>query len=351
MALIQLQTDGVRCLRDVDLELSPGLNLVVGPNGAGKSSILEAAYLLGRARSFRTRVGERLIRHDAERLWVFGRNNEAPPSQGGLEIHRKTGSQARLNGSALPSYAGLAAAFPVQVIDAEIHKLVEEGSARRRRWLDWAVFHVEHRFGVDWADYSRALRQRNAALHAGQATEPWDAELIRLGEGLAASRQRLFDVLLPAWRTTEDQLLGLGLELRLSRGWPQDLSLAEALQQTHERDRERGTTTAGAHRADLVLRSGRHAARDVLSRGQQKLAAVALTLAQLQCLQAQMGLQPTLLLDDPAAELDQQRLGVFIGLVAELKVQRIVTSLSPDFRAFGAPERVFHVEQGRVSSG
>lgn len=350
MALVQLSSDGLRNLRLVELALSPGLNLISGDNGAGKTSVLEAAFLLGRARSFRSRVGERLIRHGSEKLWVAGRNGRSPPDQGGIEIDRKVGSRARLNGQALPNYGRLAEAFPVQVIDAEIHKLVEEGSSRRRRWLDWAVFHVEHRFAQDWGDYTRALRQRNAALQSGADPAPWDAELARLGEELTVSRERVYALLHPHWLEMEATLLGLGVQLGFARGWPADASLATALQERLERDRERGITSVGAHRADLTLRIGRYAVRDVLSRGQQKLAAVALTLAQLRCLNTAIGLKPILLLDDPAAELDEAHLGSFIRLVGDLGVQRVVTSLAPNFRVFGQPDQVFHVEQGHVKT-
>jgi DNA replication and repair protein RecF len=350
MALTELAADGVRCLKSAELRLSPNLNLVFGANGAGKTSVLEAAFLLGRARSFRTRIGERLIRHGAERLWVFGRNDKPAADHGGLEIDRKSGSRAKLNGIALTSYAELAEAFPVQVIDAEIHKLVEEGSARRRRWLDWAVFHVEHPFTAQWSSYSRALRQRNAALQAGEDQRPWDAELCRLGEELSRARSRFFEAFYPYWQELEASLLGLELQISFTRGWPSDQSMAATLLADESRDKERGTTTHGAHRADLQLRIGRYAARDVLSRGQQKLAAVAMTLAQLQCLQANAQLSPTLLLDDPAAELDARRLQLFIARVGALKVQRIVTSLSADFRVFGDPDQVFHVEHGELTT-
>jgi recombinational DNA repair ATPase RecF len=44
-----------------------------GANGAGKTSVLEAIFLLGRGRSFRTRLNERLIRHGQAQLRVVGR--------------------------------------------------------------------------------------------------------------------------------------------------------------------------------------------------------------------------------------------------------------------------------------
>ena len=79
-----------------------------------------------------------------------------------------------------------------------------------------------------------------------------------------------------------------------------------------DRDRERGAPQAGPQRADVLLRLGGKAARESLSRGQQKLVAAAMVLALLQRLRDQQATPPTLLLDDPAAELDQDRLASLV---------------------------------------
>ena len=73
-------------------------------------------------------------------------------------------------------------------------------------------------------------------------------------------------------------------------------------------------------------------------------------LSQLQLLKALTDSSPTLLLDDPAAELDSERLSGFIEQVRQLNCQLVLTSLQPEFTAFGQPDRVFHVEQGSVRS-
>jgi len=93
---------------------------------------------------------------------------------------------------------------------------------------------------------------------------------------------------------------------------------------------------------------GGRPAREVLSRGQQKLVAIAMTLAQIRLLQERTALAPTLLLDDPAAELDGAHLLRFIEEVGRLNCQLVLTSLQPQSDLFGKPERVFHVEQGGV---
>lgn len=348
--LASIRAEHLRSIVAAELEFGDGLNLIVGQNGAGKTSLLEAIYLLGRGRSFRTRSNERLISHGQSFARVVGQLPGAlVPEIIGVELNRCGKTIARVSGRTPDNLAELATAFPVQVIDPDIHKLVEEGSARRRRWLDWGVFHVEPGFGRDWARYQRALKQRNAALKQGQRElRQWDAELGRTGVALTEARRRVVAAIAPRWVELCERLAGVQLSIQFYAGWDDEQDLEQLLAASAERDRERGTTSLGPHRADLRLRQRNRAAREVLSRGQQKLAAVALTLAQLQWLKAEHSLVTTLLLDDPAAELDAQRLSGFIREVQALETQLIVTSLSADAGPLGQPEHVFHVEQGRV---
>ena len=349
MSLIELTVEDLRCLQRAELALDPRRNLIWGSNGSGKTSLLESIFLLGRGRSFRTRNSERLIRHGQPRLTVFGRTDGMPPQAVGVQVSRVGGTTARINGATAGSLTELSQSFPVQVIDPGIHKLVEEGGFRRRRWMDWAVFHVEPGFADAWVRYTRAVKQRNAALrHQPAQAAAWDPEVARLGEHIAESRRNMLDPLQPFWTQTVASLCGLEVELHYSRGWSQDLPLAQALADSRVRDHAKGQTHSGPHRADVLLRMGGRPAREVLSRGQQKLVAIAMTLAQIRLLQERTALAPTLLLDDPAAELDGAHLLRFIEEVGRLNCQLVLTSLQPQSDLFGKPERVFHVEQGGV---
>jgi DNA replication and repair protein RecF len=217
--------------------------------------------------------------------------------------------------------------------------------------MDWAVFHVEHQFGDWWVRYTRALKQRNAALRV-QAAEAsvWDSELARLGELVAESRRSFVERLLPYWRESVLALSGLEPELHYFKGWAHEVTLAQALTASRSRDESKRVTHPGPHRADVIVRLNGRPAREVLSRGQQKLVAVAMTLAQLNLLQEATQTTPTLLLDDPAAELDGEHLRHFIEQVMRLRCQLVLTSLQSESQLFGTPDRVFHVEQGRVQS-
>jgi DNA replication and repair protein RecF len=397
MALAGLSVQDLRCIEQAELALQPGSNLIFGANGAGKTSVLEAIFLLGRGRSFRTRLSERLIRHGQPQLRVVGRTGSSAPvdlslgvsdgdrdgpggpgglgghggqsgalprvlddsvAQGswiphslGLEVSRDGGTRARLDAQNVRSLADLATAFPVQVLDPDAHRLIEDSATRRRRWLDWAVFHVEPGFASTWSRYARALQQRNAVLRTGQGDLAiWDIELIKDGERITEARRRVLESLKPYWADVCRALLDDDLTLSFQSGWERDTSLTAALAEAVPRDRLRKTTTVGPHRADVGIRIRGKPVREVLSRGQQKLAAVAMTLCQLEYLKQEHEVLPTLLLDDPSAELDKNRLDRFIDRVKGLRTQLVVTALDRDFSLFGTPDALFHVEQGRLVS-
>jgi DNA replication and repair protein RecF len=349
MPLAELRIENFRCVESAALDFSPELNLIAGENGAGKTSILEAIFLLGRGRSFRTRTTEKLIRQGQPKLTVFGRTDDVPPRQAGVEVSTTDGTRARINGENAQSLLELSGVLPVQAIDPEIHKLVDQGPERRRRWLDWLVFHVEPSFAAQWARYNRALKQRNAALRVSSGdTSAWDAELIRNGVAITEARQRVLAKLIPLLGQNFERFGGLEVTVGFSTGWLAETSLEDALRSHADRDRKLGTTTAGPHRADVSLRRRHRLARETLSRGQQKLTAVAMIVSQLRMLKDEKRLDATLLLDDPAAELDQKNLQRLFDELTSLRCQMIATSLTPEAALFQAPRATFHVEQGRV---
>jgi DNA replication and repair protein RecF len=348
VSLASLKFSGVRSLKEAAMEFGPRLNLIHGANGSGKTSILESVFLVGRGRSFRTRHTDQLISRGGASLQLFAQTLE-PAHRIGFEYRRDESYTARLDGSDVRSLAELPGAFFVEVIDPEVHRLVEGAPGERRRWLDWGVFHVEPAFLEHWLRFSRALRQRNAALKQGHDPKVWDGEIAQHGEQVARQRSLWFETIKPFLNETIHRLARLDVELSYYRGWAAERSLAEALADGLERDRARGATQVGPQRADVQLRVGGKAARESLSRGQQKLVAAAMVLALLRRLREQQATPPTLLLDDPAAELDSERLASLVQMVTELECQLLITSLDPDLKVFGAPERVFHVEQGRVS--
>ena len=350
MSLRRIQVSDFRCLHSAELAFDPKFTLISGPNASGKTSLLESIYVLGRGRSFRTRRLDNLIRLGADRFVIYGEAGAERRTGLGVEGSAR-GMRARIGGDRVASLAELAAVLPVQIIDPEVHRLIEEGPGRRRRFLDWGVFHVEHSFVEKWQQYQQVLKQRNAALKARQpaaAVSAWDIDLVRLGISIHEARALYLDQLAPLAGEIAKRLLGLQLSMSYRSGWPRDLSLGEALKASWIHDQEKGVTQVGPQRAEIAFRLDGAPVKDRISRGQQKLLASSLLMAQLSLFPNDAQIRPTLLLDDPAAELDSDRL---LGLIREIttqSVQLVVTSLNTNFGAFGMPGRRYVISAGTV---
>jgi len=361
MRVTRLSMRDLRRFGSVELTPAPGMNLLVGANGAGKTSVLEALHLMAYGRSFRGRVRDGLVREHAAALEVFVEWDESGagtriPRRAGL---RHTGQEwtGRLDGRDVAHLGQLCAALAVVTFEPGSHALIAGGAENRRRFLDWGLFHVEPDFLPLWRRYARALKQRNALLKAGGASsqlDAWDHELAEAGEGLTAFRERYLAELAPQVLEVSGRLTR-GLDLRgleFHPGWRrQELSLADALLLARDRDRLSGHTGVGPHRADWSVQLGALPGREALSRGQTKLAALTMLLAQASDYAARRGQWPVIALDDLPSELDrehQQRVLAYLQEQPGLQLFITATEFPAVLAALEGDHRVFHVEQGQL---
>jgi DNA replication and repair protein RecF len=353
MALLSLEVSDFRCIERASLELDARCNVISGENASGKTSLLESIHVLSCGHSFRSSRLDLLIRSGSESFLVVGKTTQGQrdTTVGIQGFHDRT--ETHVGGRVSQGFATLASLLPVQVIDPEVHRLLEDGPRIRRRFLDWGVFHVEPRFVQTWREYQRALKQRNSALkekHAPTAIRAWDAEISRAGALVSQFRDQYVEELQIHVNAISTELLDLPVAITHQRGWAQELSLDEALTAAWARDLRYGTTTVGPHRADLKISVGESPAKERISRGQQKLLAASLILAQLGH-RVSMGSDPAcLLLDDPAAELDVDNLRKLLDQMVKTPAQIIVTALDPKALDGYLNAKRFHVKQGYVSA-
>jgi DNA replication and repair protein RecF len=355
MRFERLHIKGLRCLTDVAVALGEGIHVFIGSNGAGKTSVLEAGYLLSHGRSFRSGAREALMQRGQSAVSVF-----AEVQGEGGSLHRlglgRSGPRwdARLDGLDVP-LGQLVQACAVVCFEPGSHALIAGAAEERRRFLDWGVFHVEHAFLGAWRRYQRALKQRNALLRAGavgpaELYTPWERELDEAGSVIDAQRRAYLDRLRPVLVESARQLLPeLGpVSLRYRRGWPEEASLSAVLADQRGRDLARTHTTAGPHRADWSLSFEHAPLREHLSRGQEKLTALACLLAQAELHAACRGDWPVVCLDDLASELDLDHQSAVVGRLASVGAQVLVTGTECPIPLQARPHRLFHVEQGQI---
>ena len=358
MRVIRLTASGLRRFDTFSIDPAPGLNLITGDNGAGKTSLLEALHLMAYGRSFRGRVRDGLVRTGAEAVEVFVEWQEGAEGRHRRAGLRHTGQTwtGRLDGQNVSQLGELCAALAVVSFEPGSHALVTGGGEPRRRFVDWGLFHVEPGFLPLWRRYARALKQRNALLKSGaggQQLDAWDRELAEAGEPMTRHRRHYLEQLQSRLSAvTGDLVPALGASsIEFQSGWrSNELSLADALLVSRDRDRGVGYTTVGPHRADWRIDYAGHPQREALSRGQAKLSALSALLAQAEDYAQRRGEWPIVALDDLASELDRNHQRRVLQRLLASQAQILVTGTEPPaaLAELEVTPSWFHVEQGLI---
>ncbi|QAU25504.1 DNA replication/repair protein RecF [Dyella sp. M7H15-1] len=356
MQLERMQLRGLRCISNATLDLGAGFNVLVGANGAGKTSFLEAAFLLSRGRSFRSGAREALMQRGASALSVFSTLRRDDQRLIRLGLGREGGRwEARID-SQDATIGQLVRECAVVCFEPGSHALIAGAADERRRFLDWGVFHVEQEFLSVWRRYQRALKQRNSLLRKESVSEKelygsWELEMARTGVLIDEWRRDYLGAFLPHLREQAALFLPeLGeVELRYRGGWPEGESLAVTLAEHRLKDQTRGHTTVGVHRADWSLSFLQAPQREHLSRGQEKLVALACLLAQARLDAERRGEWPIICLDDLASELDLDHQTAVVRNLLSAPAQVLITGTEMPRPLEGAAVRVFHVEQGELT--
>jgi DNA replication and repair protein RecF len=264
---------------------------------------------------------------------------------------------ARLDGDATANLTDVLANCAVVCFEPGSHALISGAAEGRRRYLDWGMFHVEPDY-VGWSRrYRRALRQRNALLKQQGS----DEELRIWDEELAASAEPLTDARLRYMERMGDRLVALlqaflpelGIaKVSFRAGWDRSMSLRQVLADATARDRLLGHTTRGPHRADWALSFEAAPVHEQLSRGQEKVCAIACLLAQARLYEEAKGESPIVALDDFCSELDTPHQQLCLSALVGSRAQVLLTGT--EFPAVMTerfpPSRWFHVEQARVTA-
>jgi DNA replication and repair protein RecF len=323
---------------------------MVGENGAGKTNLLEAVHVATQGFSPRTRTDSQVVRFGADgaRAAVAGGRGEV-----GLElevtVRRGEGKRARLNGAPLRAAEQLRSLVSTLVFTPDRLGVVKGPPAARRAYFDRVLGRFAPARAPLPTEYGAAVAQRNAALRrvaAGMsgrdAVEPWSDRVATLGTELVAARIETLALLEPSFAVRADEFGLGGVALRYDGDPPTPAAIAAAL----DRDLDRGVTSLGPHLDDVAITADGRDLRSFGSQGEQRLALLALLLAEAETIADRTGVPPLLLLDDVLSELDPVRRRILAARVQSTG-QALVTATDPSLLP-ATPDQLLEVTPGTV---
>jgi DNA replication and repair protein RecF len=362
-----------RSWEGAELDLEPGVSVLVGPNGVGKTNLVEAVGYLATLGSHRVSGDGPLVRRGAERALVRGTVvHQGRELTVELEITPGRANRARVNRAPVSRPRDVLGILRTVLFAPEDLALVRGDPAERRRFLDDLLVSRRPRLAAVRADYDRVLKQRSALLKTARAgarggdlgtLEVWDGHLARHGAALLAARLDLVDLLagpaVEAFAEVAPSSDPIALVYRTSIGdigddgelprSPDALEplLLDGLARVRRQEVERGVCLVGPHRDDLELRLGPGPAKGYASHGESWALALALRLASYRLLCAD-DVEPVLILDDVFAELDDRRRRA-LAAVAVRAEQVLVTAAVDDDVPAGLAGARFAVSGTRIA--
>jgi DNA replication and repair protein RecF len=345
--LRRLAVTDFRSWESAELDLRPGVTVLVGPNGVGKTNLVEAAGYLATLGSHRVATDAPLVRRGAARALVRGlvvhQGRELTVE---LEIAPGRANRARVNRAPVTKPRDVLGILRTVLFAPEDLALVRGDPGERRRFLDDLLVSRYPRYAAVRSDYDRVLRQRSALLKTARGggdlrtLDVWDGHLARHGAALLAGRLELVSAIAPlavdafaevaptsdpialAYRSgIEGELPPSAVEL--------EALLLDAMGRVRRQEVERGVCLVGPHRDDLELRLGDGPAKGYASHGESWALALALRLASYRRLCAD-DVEPVLVLDDVFAELDTRRRSALADVARRAEQVLITAAVAED---------------------
>ncbi|MCC3144729.1 DNA replication/repair protein RecF [Halanaerobium sp. Z-7514] len=349
------------------IDLNPNLNIFLGDNGQGKTNLLEAIYIMATSNSHRSSICSELINWDKEEALI---QLLLERREGKIKLAMrldKGGRRVELNDNPLDKVKEIVGYLNAVLFSPEDLKLVKEGPSHRREFINLEISQVSRYYNHLLSKYDHILKQRNNLLKsirdgkksADNMLSIWDEQLSTIGAKIILKRIEVIDKLKILARLSQRQITEGKEELEIEydislNGFSKKMGEAELrelfnknLREKKEEEINRGYTVIGPHRDDLILKVNEMDLRKYGSQGQQRTAALALKLAELEFMKSETGEYPVLLLDDVFSELDSLRRKALIDIIAN-KIQTIITATDGE-NLSGLKNNSYHVY--RVKEG
>ena len=343
-----------------ELSFHEGINLFYGDNAQGKTNLLEALYLCMTNKSYRGSRDRDMIRFGADEahLKLVAEKKDVPYR---IDMHLKKNKKKGIavNSSPIRNSGELIGLLNVVFFSPEDLSVIKNGPAERRRFMDMELCQLDKVYLHYLSNYNKCLLQRNTLLKDFENKKKneellsvWDGQLCEYGKQVIGIRERFIAEIAPFAKGIHEKLTGgkETLDLVFEPNVRTD-QFEEMLAFNRDREWRQGSTLFGPHRDDIkfVVKKTGDTGTDIRSfgsQGQQRTAALALKLAEIEIVKDKVHDVPVLLLDDVLSELDQGRQNFLLESIHDIQTFITCTGLEDFVRNNFRLDRVFQVENG-----
>ena len=351
----------------LDLDLSPGINLFIGKNGQGKTNLVEAIRYCSTLSSHRSPTSA-LIAADTDQAHIgLGLENDGKTLKLGIELNRAGSNRHSVNGNLVRKSSEILGGLTTVIFSPEDIDLIRKDPSTRRAFLNELSIQLRPAYFQTLSDYERVLKQRNALLKSARGKsvdmstlELWDDQLIFLASQIVKNREQLINSLLPLLRhkyaTISNsqpeidlfQLSSINVDYRQLEADEIKQHLRMALDSVRQDELDRGVTLIGPQRDDLQITLSGLSSKEHSSQGEAWSLALSMKLASAELIAESSATgKPVIILDDVFSVLDAERRKALTEFMNSYE-QVLITAAVEDDVPLTSNASKFIVESGRV---
>ena len=378
MFIRSIHLENFRNYGRLDLDVGPSVNIFYGDNAQGKTNLVEGIYVASSITSHRTskdsdliKFGENEYKASLDLTDDDTSNVQLSASyyteKSALSKNNRVGRLLIRDNAPVDKISEYIGVCNIVIFAPEDLNIVKNAPAFRRKFLNTLISKISPSYFNLLSNYSRLLAQKNALLKsirpgdgknnlADEQLDFWDFSLAELSAEIILKRYRfsklisdiasrhhgsisggkenlsieystIFGVVgaLETFLTKNskyDDYMSKGLseaDYGRIKGIISDLVLAK-LKSVRNYDIEKHISSIGIHRDDIIIKLDGLVMKNFSSQGQQRTAALALKLSELEIIKMFVSSTPILILDDVFSELDKTRR---LSLVSAMKGAQI----------------------------
>lgn len=354
MYINKIEIKNFRNYEKQEIELNPHINIFYGDNAQGKTNILEAIFISGFGKSFRTSKEKEMIKLGEAFLeaTVFYQKSDR---DGKIRTVISNKKQIEVNGVKIKKLSELIGKINLVIFTPDDIQILKSGPEKRRRFLDMMIGQLRPKYVYILNLYLKTLEQRNNYLKQikeenkpESMLEIWDEKLAEYAEIICKYRTEFIEKLNRKIKEIHSEVTSNSEEIKIeyiTECNNREIYL-QLLKQRRKLDIIKGYTTKGIHRDDFKCIINDKEIEVYGSQGQHRTAILSLKLAELYVIYDEIGEYPILLLDDFMSELDEKRRKSFLSYIRDTQV--IITCTDKMELDNLNEYKLFNVKNGKI---
>ncbi len=358
MFVKDIKLKNFRNYEDLDIQLSPTINIFTGLNAQGKTNLLESIFITSIGKSFRSKSDKDTIKFDKDFAYIkLQVSNEGVTDKIEMRIDKNGKKSILINGLSIKKHSELMGISLIVSFSPDDLAILKNSPAERRRFVDVELCQLSNVYYYNLKQYNAILKQRNTLLKAvkhdpkqRESIFVWDMQLVEYGCKIIEARDSFIgEIAVLAKKIHADITNGKeDLEVVYKPNVTKE-NFLQKLEKSIDRDSLTGSTSYGVHKDDINFFINGVDVRLFGSQGQQRTTALSLKLAEIDLIKESKNREPILLLDDVLSELDKERQGFLIDKINDIQVILTCTGVDDFIDRFQNQYKIFYVDNGKVN--